>query len=242
MSLDLQIKTIVSSFFFGIYFSFIILLNYRLTNKLKKRYNIIITFFVIFFNTLLYFLILLDINNGIIHPYGLLAMLSGCLLEQYFEHLIEKIHKKWYTFIDDRGDKMAQKKVSKKAKRRLAVMGPIVIFIIGYCLFTLVTTTINLYNLHKEEKELSSTLVELKRQAKILNAEIDKLKDPEYIAAYARENFSYSKPGEKIIKLNNQEKEKEEEKFELNIDYNYMIYGGIGILLIIFIYIIKKEK
>ena len=94
MSLDLQIKTIISSFFFGIYFSFIILLNYQLTHKLKKIYNITITFLVIFFNTLLYFLILLYINNGIIHIYGLLAMLSGCLLEQYFEHLIEKLYKK----------------------------------------------------------------------------------------------------------------------------------------------------
>lgn len=99
MSLDIQIKTISTSFFFGIYFAFIILLNYKLTYKLKKIYNIIITFLVIFFNTLLYFLVLLDVNNGIVHIYGLLSMLSGCLLEQYFEHLIEKIHKKWYTFI-----------------------------------------------------------------------------------------------------------------------------------------------
>ena len=94
MSLDIQIKTITTSFFFGIYFAFIILLNYKLTYKLKKIYIFIITFLVIFFNNLLYFLVLLDVNNGIIHIYGLLSMLIGCLLEQYCEHLIEKIHKK----------------------------------------------------------------------------------------------------------------------------------------------------
>lgn len=99
MSLLVQIETINYSFLFGIYFSFILLLNYRLTKKLRRFYNILITFFVVFLNTILYFIILLKINNGIIHPYGIIAMLSGCLLEQYFEHLIEKHYKKWYTFI-----------------------------------------------------------------------------------------------------------------------------------------------
>ncbi len=138
------------------------------------------------------------------------------------------------------GDKVA-KKVSKSKKKRLLVFGTLSLLIIGYFIFNLGYNAYKLYSLKKEEKELNTTLVELKRQAKILNAEIEKLKDPEYIAAYARENFSYSKDGEKIIKLNNQTKQKEEEKFELNIDYNYIIYGGIGLLFIIFIYILKKK-
>ena len=59
----------------------------------------------------------------------------------------------------------------------------------------------------------------------------------------ARENFSYSKGDEKIIKINTKKEEKKEkEKFELNIDYNYIIYGGIGILLLIFVYAIFKKK
>ena len=80
---------------------------------------------------------------------------------------------------------MTKRKVPKKAKKRLLFSAPIAIFIIGYCIFTLVTTTINLYNLHQEEKELNEKLVNLKADAKSLKTEITKLQDEEYIARYA---------------------------------------------------------
>lgn len=134
------------------------------------------------------------------------------------------------------------RKISKSKKKRLLVFGTLSLIIIGYFIFSLGYYGYKLYSLKQEEKKYSTMLTELKRQAKILNAEIEKLKDPEYIAAYARENYSYSKPGEKIIKINSEKEEKKEEKFDLNIDYNYIIYGGVGLLIIIFIYAIKKEK
>lgn len=245
MILSLQIKTITISFLYGIYFSFIIFLNYKLTYKLKKIYNILITFFVVFFNTLLYFIILLNTNNGIIHIYGLIAMLSGCLLEQYFEHLIENHHKKWYTFSIKWVIRVARK-LSKTKKKRLVVFGTLSLIIIGYFIFSLGYNLYQLWNLKKENANLKEQLTEEKRQGKILRAEIEKLQDPEYIAAYARENYSYSKTGERIIKISGEKEknksEKEEELFDVNIDYNYIIYGGIGVLLLVFIYIILKKK
>lgn len=134
------------------------------------------------------------------------------------------------------------RKISKSKKKRLLVFGTLSLIIIGYFIFSLGYYGYKLYSLKQEEKKYSTMLTELKRQAKILNAEIEKLKDPEYIAAYARENYSYSKPGEKIIKINSEKEEKKEEKFDLNIDYNYIIYGGSGLLIIIFIYALKKKK
>ena len=49
---------------------------------------------------------------------------------------------------------MAKKQVSKKAKRRLIVFGPIAVFIIIYCAFTLCTTITDLYKLSSEEKSI----------------------------------------------------------------------------------------
>ncbi len=134
------------------------------------------------------------------------------------------------------------KRVSKSKKKRLVVFGTLSLIIIGYFIFSLGYYGYKWYSLKQEETKYSTLLVELKRQAKILNAEIEKLKDPEYIAAYARENFSYSKNGEKIIKISKKEEKKKEDKFELNIDYNYIIYGGLGALFILFIYVITKKK
>ena len=88
---------------------------------------------------------------------------------------------------------MAKKKVPKKAKRRLLVFGPIAVFIIVYCAFTLVTTGMDLYKLKTEEKELTEKLSTLKSDASDLKTEITKLQDKDYVARYARENYLYTK-------------------------------------------------
>lgn len=135
---------------------------------------------------------------------------------------------------------MTKKKVPKKAKRRLALLGPIALFIIGYCVFTLVTTTINLYNLKKEEKQLNDKLTNLKMDAKSLKTEINKLQDKEYIARYARENYLYTKNGEYVIKIDDDGKKIK--KVQANYDEDYLIYGCMAILLLILLFIIKKHK
>lgn len=137
---------------------------------------------------------------------------------------------------------MAKKRIPKASKKRLLFLGTISVIIIGYFVFNLFYNAYKLYSLKREEKKLNEDLIELKREAKILNTEIGKLKDPEYIAKYAREKFSYSKDGEFIIKVNNEMVKKEDENFEINIDYNYIIYGGIGLFIITFIYALKKRK
>ena len=73
--------------------------------------------------------------------------------------------------------------------------------------------------------------------------EIERLQDSDYIARYARENYSYSKNGEYILKLKSEDKKEENKKsFEINIDYNYIVYAGVAILIIIIIHIVRKRK
>lgn len=136
---------------------------------------------------------------------------------------------------------MAKRKISKKSKRRLVLFVPLSLITIGFFFFTLVTYAVNLFKLSYEEKELEQKLIALELQEKDLNIEILKLKDPEYIAKYAREKYYYSKNGEYVIKL--EEKDEELKNIENKKDYtNYFIYGGIGTLFIIFMFILKKRK
>ena len=53
----------------------------------------------------------------------------------------------------------------------------------------------------QEIKELNIAYTESLEQEDILNDEINKLKDPEYLAKYAREKYLYSKDDEIIIKI-----------------------------------------
>lgn len=136
---------------------------------------------------------------------------------------------------------MAKKKIPKKAKRRLMLLGPLAVFIILYCGFTLVTTSINLYNLNKEEKKLNKKLDELKADSKSLKNEITKLQDKEYIARYARENYLYTKDGEYVIKIDDDGKKIKKVKTDDN-NIDYMIYGCAGLIIFIMIFIILRHR
>ena len=135
--------------------------------------------------------------------------------------------------------KKTSKKIPKRAKIRLFWFGPIALFIIGYSIFTLITTSINLYELNKEEKELNEKLTSLKSDAKSLKNEITKLQDKEYIARYARENYLYTKNGEYVIKLNDDGTKIT--KVKANKAPDYMMYAlSLGVILI-FLFILVKH-
>lgn len=86
MDLRTQITTFIFSLIFGIVFSLIIDLIYR-----NKLFNIILTFVMVTLSSLIYFIILLNLNNAIIHPYYVLAFIVGYILEFYIKKLIKKI-------------------------------------------------------------------------------------------------------------------------------------------------------
>lgn len=86
MVLEIQIKLILFSFFFGAFLSFMIDINKKYLYSNNKVFKIFFTFLFILVHTLLYFLILQKLNNGIIHIYSFLTITLGF----YVGHVISK--------------------------------------------------------------------------------------------------------------------------------------------------------
>lgn len=90
MTLKIQIISLIVSFLYGVFFSFLLNINYKLIYNNNKFIKIIGTFLFIIFNSLLYFLILLKFNNGIVHIYCIVALILGFTFNNSF--LAKKIH------------------------------------------------------------------------------------------------------------------------------------------------------
>lgn len=134
---------------------------------------------------------------------------------------------------------MARRK-NKKSKRRLAIFGTLSLIVIGYFIFTACYYSYKIAVLEKSKKQLNEQLTELQTQEKNLTTDIQKLKDPEYIAKYARENYMYSKDGEYILKIEDEEKKQEEVKD--TVDYKFLLTISSISFLIIILYTIKRKK
>jgi len=129
---------------------------------------------------------------------------------------------------------------NKKSKRRLAIFGTLSILAIAYFIFTACYYSYKIAVLEKSKKDLQQQLTSLQEQEETLSTDIQKLKDPEYIAKYARENYMYSKDGEYILKI--EDDEKKEEVVEDSIDYKFLLtISSIGFIIIL-LYIIKRKK
>lgn len=137
---------------------------------------------------------------------------------------------------------MAKKRVSKASKRRLMVFGTCSLLIIFYFLFSAGYYTYKIYNLKTQEKRLTEKLNDLEKQEKLLSTDMEKLKDPEYLAKYAREEYSYSKDDEIIIQSIKDDKEIDElEEIEFSLNDKYILGSCIGIIGLIILYIIIKS-
>lgn len=136
---------------------------------------------------------------------------------------------------------MARKgKISKSTKRRLGIFGILSIVCIFYFLFCLGYEFYQVHKLETDKMHLKQEYNKLQKEAKKLKLQIDELNDPEYLAKYARENYSYSKEGEYIIKL---KKEDEEiKKVNNQINSNYIVIGLSSFVGLIFIILIFKSR
>ena len=134
---------------------------------------------------------------------------------------------------------MKRKKFSRTSKRRLAFFGTLSLIVIGYAVFSFVYYSVNLLKAKNENINLENKLKSLQNDEENLKIKIQKLKDPEYIARYARENYSYSKDGEYIIKLDSSNKNEKQEKKENN---NYIYYVVIGCCFIIIVTVLLNKK
>lgn len=134
---------------------------------------------------------------------------------------------------------MARRK-NKKSKRRLAIFGTLSVLIIFYFIFNLCCYSYKIMVLKKSKNDLEQQLVVLKKNEENLSSDIQKLRDPEYIARFARENYMYSKDGEYILKIEDENVVSEKEN--VSFDYIYLIVGSGLVFLLICVYIFRKKN
>ena len=77
MDLEVQIQSIAISVFYGMFVSLTFNLLYPFIVELKKPIKILIVYMYMFIITTLFFILLLNINSGIIHVYFLFSLLIG---------------------------------------------------------------------------------------------------------------------------------------------------------------------
>jgi len=96
---------------------------------------------------------------------------------------------------------MASKKRNKKIKIRIFLFFVFFGIIIGSLSYNFFSNVNKIITIKKEKQVLSEKLIDLKVDEEGLYSDIKKLEDPEYVARYAREKYMYSKDGEIIIRL-----------------------------------------
>ena len=83
MILKIQIYSILYSFLYGMNFYALLEVNYKIIYESKLFIKIIYSLLFLLVNTLLYFIILIRINNGIVHIYFLLSIILGYILDYF---------------------------------------------------------------------------------------------------------------------------------------------------------------
>ena len=128
------------------------------------------------------------------------------------------------------------KKRKKASENRLIIFGTSII-VIAFFVYSFFNYIIQVKNLNDEQAKLENDLLVLKQEESNLKNEIEKLKDPDYLARFARENYMYSKDGEYIIKVSEkEEKDNTQETVENNKNYlGIIIITSIILITLIFI-------
>ena len=81
------------------------------------------------------------------------------------------------------------------------MLGLLSIFIIFGVTFSIGKYWIKIFDKYQEKKELDEKLTSLKEKEEELQVDAKKLQNPDYVARYAREKYSYSKDGEYILQI-----------------------------------------
>ena len=133
------------------------------------------------------------------------------------------------------------KKRKVRLKVRTLVVFTITIMIFGYLFYSGIYYLVSKKNYESEKIVLQDKLNNLKDKETDLNSEINKLKDDDYLARYAREEYLYSKKGEYVIRIEEKKEEKKGTTSTANkFSYKYL-YMIIPIFIILLIFIFKKK-
>ena len=93
MSVNLQIISFLISFIFGILFYYITFWNFQLIAKMRVIIKHILTFIYVLDMTIIYIIIIYNINKGYFHIYFILTVFLGFVIGGL-------IHKKFLSKID----------------------------------------------------------------------------------------------------------------------------------------------
>lgn len=127
-----------------------------------------------------------------------------------------------------------KKKRRLKLKIRTFVTFIIAIVLFGYVSFSVINYGVSKKKFEAEEQRLQTKLYELKDKETDLNQEISKLKDDDYLARYAREEYLYSKDGEYVIKIDEKSKEEvAETKSEIKVPEYVIVLNTLIVATII---------
>ena len=94
------------------------------------------------------------------------------------------------------------RKLTKKSKRRVLLISIFTISLISLLLINIFSVWKELIVKRNEKVFYTKELKKLKEEEDYLKVEVEKLKDPDYVARYAREQYLYSKDGEFNIRIN----------------------------------------
>lgn len=105
------------------------------------------------------------------------------------------LYDKWYNNTHEEGDKMAKSKIRKTVK-------PMIFMVVGcammWILFSSAMTTFSrqedIARLEKEVEAIQAEKAALENQVELLN-------DDDYVTRYARENYVFTREGEKVVIL-----------------------------------------
>ena len=89
MALSIQINSLLFSFVFGIFFSLFLNINHKIIYNTKIIIKLIGTSLVISISILMYFIILLNINNATFHPYELIMIILGFIMENIIQKYLK---------------------------------------------------------------------------------------------------------------------------------------------------------
>ena len=142
-------------------------------------------------------------------------------------------------------------RISKSRKRRLLVIGTASLIAFVFFCINVFNYSYKIIMLTKEQNRLVGELNDLKDRKEELDIEIKKLQDEDYIANFARENYSYSRENEIVIKTKDSNsyavKIEENEKDLINTSKNLKTLKTIVLAFIIagilfFLYIARVKK
>ena len=96
---------------------------------------------------------------------------------------------------------MAVKKKKAKMKCCLCLFMPICAVVLTTVFVSIGSYWLQIAEKYQEKKQLETEIIALKEEEEELKVDVEKLQDPDYVARYAREKYMYSKDGEIILRL-----------------------------------------